>query len=117
MNKRSFGKECEALASTFLTKKGYEILERNFSCSFGEIDIIAKDGKTICFIEVKARRSGNFGKPLESVHVFKQNKMIKVAQYYFLKNKLIDVPVRFEAIGIDLSVEPPKIEHVENIFV
>lgn len=116
MNKRLKGKLFEDLAVEYLVKKGYKVVERNFHCSFGEIDIIAKKDEVLCFIEVKARSSKNFGSSLESITVYKQKKIMKVAEFYMMKNKIYDKPLRFEAIGVDISNDPPLIEHIENIF-
>ncbi len=117
MNKRIKGKQFETYATDYLVKKGYKILDRNFNCSFGEIDIIAKKDSIICFIEVKARSKKDFGSALEAITYSKQKRMIKVAQYYCIKNNLSEIPIRFEAIGIDLSSTPPMVEHIENIFL
>jgi len=116
MNKRYLGKHFEEYATNYLKEKGYKILDRNFNCSYGEIDIIAKKDNILCFIEVKARSKKDFGSPLEAITINKQKRMVKVAQYYCLKNNLKETPLRFEAIGIDLSFNPPRIEHIMNIF-
>ena len=72
MNKRQIGAEYEKKAVALLLEKGYEILEVNYRNRMGEIDIIAKDGKYICFIEVKFRTNSDFGSPLEAVDAKKQ---------------------------------------------
>lgn len=115
MNKRAYGKFYEDIAVDFLKGKGYKILQRNFNCSFGEVDIIAEKNDTLCFIEVKARTKDIYGSPLEAITITKQRRMIKIAEYYCMKNKIINKPIRFEAIGIELIDGNPNFDHVENI--
>ncbi len=108
----NLGKEGEDKAVNFLTSKGYNILERNYKSIFGEIDIIAKEGKTIVFIEVKSRKNYSFGTPIEQISWNKQQHIIKIALTYLKKNQLQNQPVRFDVIGIF----PNKIELIKNAF-
>lgn len=117
MNKRTFGKFYEDLAVDFFKNKGYKIITRNFNSSFGEIDIIAEKNGVLCFIEVKARSKKDFGSPLEAITPSKQKRMIKIAEYYCMKNKIINKPLRFEALGIELIGDKPYFDHVENILL
>ena len=93
------GKIGEDEAVKFLKKNKYKIIERNFRTKFGEIDIIAKKGKEISFIEVKTRKTITFGYPEESVDERKLNKIKKVALYYIQKNK-IKSHFKFEVLSI-----------------
>lgn len=93
------GKIGEEEAVKFLKKNKYKIIERNFRTKFGEIDIIAKKGKEIFFIEVKTRKTISFGYPEEAVDERKLNKIKKVALYYIQKNKIRN-PFKFEIISI-----------------
>jgi len=93
------GKIGEEEAVKFLKKNKYKIIERNFRTKFGEIDIIAKKGKEIFFMEVKTRKTISFGYPEEAVDEKKLNKIKKVALYYIQKNK-IKSPFKFEIISI-----------------
>ena len=93
------GKIGEDEAVKFLKKNKYKIIERNFRTKFGEIDIIAKKGKEIFFIEVKTRKTISFGYPEESVDERKLNKIKKVALYYIQRNK-IKSHFKFEIISI-----------------
>lgn len=89
----------------------------NFSCSFGEIDIVAKDKKSIVFVEVKTRRSINYGKGMEAVNYHKQQKIKKVALYYLKKNASVFSDIRFDVIDILIRKEHVvRTEHVENAF-
>jgi putative endonuclease len=90
--------ECTALE--YLAKLGYVIIEKNFRCSSGEIDIIAKDGDYITFIEVKSRYCKLYGSPSESVTYNKQLKLYKTAQYYIMKRKLHNNFFRFDVVEI-----------------
>lgn len=117
MNKRTWGKFFEDLAIDFLEKKGYKIVCRNFACSFGEVDIIAEKNGILCFIEVKARSKRLYGTALEAITPSKQRKIVKVAEYYCMKNKIINRPLRFEALGIELLNNEPSFDHVENILI
>ena len=101
MNKRQIGSVYELKASDYLTKKGYQIIERNYRCRIGEIDIIAIERDCLCFIEVKYRKNEKTGDPLEAVDKRKQQKIIRTAQYYLLTHsKYQSVKCRFDAVGI-----------------
>ncbi|SKA60375.1 putative endonuclease [Eubacterium uniforme] len=101
MNKRFIGTVYEKIAADILTKNGYKIIEFNYRCRIGEIDIIAKDGKYLCFIEVKYRTNGIHGNPLEAITKSKVKTIINVARTY-LKHKGYseNIPIRFDAIAI-----------------
>ena len=107
------GIQGEALATEHLENQGYKILELNYKNKIGEIDIIAKDGETIVFIEVKARQSLRFGHPREAVNFYKQQKIRSVAIGYLKFKKLYErVPVRFDVVDI----LGDKITHIKNAF-
>ena len=88
INKKELGKIGEEISSNYLKKCGYKIIERNYRCRSGEIDIIAKDKEELVFIEVKTRSNLCFGKPREAVDTYKQNHIYKTVQYYLYKNNL-----------------------------
>lgn len=98
----------EDLSVEFLKERGYKILERNFTCSFGEVDIIALKNNIISFIEVKSRFTASFGKAKEAVTCYKQKKIIKVSKYYLHKKNLYDYYVRFDVIEIYLNLRNSK---------
>lgn len=119
MNLKQIGKYGENLAVGFLKKQGYEIIKTNFRCRFGEIDIIAKDGRTIVFVEVKTRKTLRFGMPSESVDFRKQFHMKRVAQYfisYYLSHE--DYTYRFDVVEIliDKKSNATKINLIKNAF-
>jgi len=106
----SFG---EKEAEKYLTKIGYSILYRNFRSRFGEIDIIAKNGGQVVFVEVKTRTQEMFGTPLEAITPQKIRKIIKTAQYYILRNNISDY--RFDDIEVQLGAREILINHIKNI--
>lgn len=100
---RSAGKLGENFAAEYLRKKGYKILQRNFHTKFGEIDIIALDGKTLVFIEVKTRWSKEFGYPEESVTPKKIRHLIKAAWYYKLMNPQTPELMRIDVVATEVE--------------
>lgn len=111
---RAVGRLAENLATEALVKKGFEILERNFSNRFGEIDIIAKDGDILVFVEVKAKRGVEFGLPEEMVSPYKLNKIRHMATIYM---KGESMPCRIDVVAIVLSEESDlmRLVHYENV--
>lgn len=99
-NKRSVGSMYEKLAGAYLEKEGYEILEYNMRCRAGEVDIVARDGAYLVFVEVKYRANLECGNPLEAISVTKQRTLSKCALSYLKKHRMWDVPVRFDVVGI-----------------
>lgn len=114
MNKRIKGKDKEELAAKFLENKGYYIVETNFRVRQAEIDIVARNGSTIVFVEVKYRSSEKNGNPLEAVDIRKQRQISKAALFYLNSKKIsVDtIPIRFDVVGI-LGED---ITHIENAF-
>lgn len=100
MDKKELGRFGEEIASRYMEKEGYEILERNFRCRIGEVDIIAQKDNEIAFIEVKARTSDEFGLPREAVDTKKQNVIRKVAAVYLLSAKGKDKQPRFDVMEV-----------------
>lgn len=115
---KEIGNWGESLSKKYLKDKGYIIIEENFSCPSGEIDIIATDKNLLCFIEVKTRSNHNFGSPLESITSSKQRRIIKTAQYYICKHKLYKSFCRFDAIEVIFTADTPhpKLIHIKNAF-
>ena len=100
-NRRKKGSRYESVAAACLQERGYTILERNFSSREGEIDLIARDGEYLVFVEVKYRRTMGLGEPAEAVGFAKQEKIRKTAQYYLYKNQVSqDQQCRFDVVAI-----------------
>ena len=110
------GRRGEDLAYDLLKKKGYKVLERNFRSPLGEIDIIAREGKTLAFIEVKTRLSADFGTAKWAVGSKKQRKLSMVALDYLKRHSLSDQAARFDVVAIDLDHGREKIELYRNAF-
>ncbi|SHJ52310.1 putative endonuclease [Anaerocolumna jejuensis DSM 15929] len=100
-NKRTIGSEKEQKAAAYLTSAGYRILAANFFTRSGEIDLIAREGEVLVFIEVKYRKDLQSGSPLEAVDSRKIRNICKAARYYMYINHIPeDTPCRFDAVGI-----------------
>ena len=94
------GQRAEQLASSFLIQQGYRILERNYRCRGGEIDLVAQDGEVLCFVEVRSRRSSTYGNPLETIGGRKRGRLIHAARHYLAVRARSDREVRFDVVGI-----------------
>lgn len=115
MDSLRLGRDGEDLAVQFLRRKGYHIVERNFKFGRGEIDIIARDGKTLVFVEVKSRRSGRFGPPEEAVGRRKQRQLARLALAYIQRERLyLRVDCRFDVVAV--SYEDQTIRLIRNAF-
>ncbi len=99
-NKRGIGSHYEKEAGKFLRDKGYTILQYNYTCPAGEVDIVARDGAYLVFVEVKYRRSEVSGIGTEAVDVYKQRRLSKCALFYFTENRLQDIDCRFDVVQI-----------------
>lgn len=110
------GKQGELLAAEFLEKRGLRIACRNFRCPIGEIDIIAWDEKTIVFVEVRSRHSGNYGLPQDSITRSKQRRLTRLGQWYIKQNRLEGKPARFDVVAIDWQRVEPEITWIVNAF-
>jgi putative endonuclease len=112
----SFGKQGEAFAASYLKGLKYKILETNYCCRCGEIDIIARDGSVLVFVEVKARRGTSYGPPQLSVTPFKQRQISKTALTYLLRNKLMEENARFDVIALVVRNGEPIVNHIKDAF-
>lgn len=114
---KSLGARGEEIAAVFLTGRKFVILERNFRCKGGEVDIVAREGKTFVFVEVKTRRTLSFGPPQASVTPFKQRQISKAALTWLAKNRLEGALARFDVVAILLRDQAvPRIEHFPDAF-
>ena len=103
-NNREIGSRYEEYAAAFLAKQGLSIIERNYRCKAGEIDIVARDGRTYVFCEVKYRRTAISGDPAEAVDSHKQRKIFLAASWYLKERRLPeDTPCRFDVLALQDS--------------
>jgi putative endonuclease len=114
--RRALGAAGEDAAVRYLQAQGYRILERNFRCRFGEIDLIARDEGMLVFIEVKARRSHTFGPPALAVTAEKQRHLIKAAQMFLSRTGKQHDLCRFDVITLEMGSSEPRIELIKNAF-
>ena len=110
------GKKGEETAVGLLKDNGYKILLRNYKTKLGEIDIIASDKGTICFIEVKTRQSDRFGLPSEAISEPKQRQISKAALAFLKERKLLDKKARFDVVSIMYSKDMPRLDLIKNAF-
>ncbi len=116
-NKRSTGNKGEDIACEFLSKLGYQIIERNYQYGHGEIDIIAKDGEILVFVEVKYRKSLEYGSPETAITKSKQKQIRKVAEAYLYQNEIKDTSCRIDVVAIiQFPGQKPEINHYINAF-
>jgi len=113
----ALGKSGEKIALRFLKNKKYKIITKNYRLFRGEIDIIAQKSNILVFVEVKTRRSKNFGFPEESVTPSKQQQIKKIAQGFLVKNNLQDIECRFDVISLSFNDnEKFSVHHIKNAF-
>ena len=113
---RGRGQEWERLAERHLKSAGYEILERNYVTRTGEIDFVAKEEGTLCFIEVKGRRGTAYGHPAEAVTQEKQRRIFRSAEAYLMRHRLGALPCRFDVVTILGDDSVPEIEILRDAF-
>ena len=117
MNKRTVGTGYESLALQYIEDNGAEVMETNYRSKSGEIDIIARDGKYICFIEVKYRSSDRFGGPEAAVNIVKQKRICRVSRYYLYSNGYdLDTPVRYDVLALDGDAGALTVKWLKNAF-
>lgn len=118
---RKIGDLGERAAERALKKRGYRIVERNYASQYGEIDLIARDGAYLCFVEVRLRRTTDFGTPAETVNRQKQRRIAKTAMHYVQTHHLEDQAMRFDVVSVvaetaQSRLRNPTIEVIENAF-
>ena len=113
---KGLGREGEDLAAGYLKKNGWSIRERNWRCRLGEIDIIASRKGILCFIEVKTRRTADFGFGSESVLLHKQRRMARLAAAYCQSRRLNNPRIEFGVMSILWDSDPPKVDFIRHAF-
>jgi len=115
-SRQALGMSGEDLACAELQRRGYVIVKRRYRTRFGEIDIIAKDGPTTVFIEVKARMTQEFGGAAAAMTRWKQRRIARMAVDYLARQNLHDCPCRFDVVAIDFNESEPRIIVYPNAF-
>ncbi len=115
MSRKELGRKAENIAIDRLNSIGYKILETNFTCKIGEIDIIAEEDSCLVFVEVRSKKNNNYGFPQETINLKKQNKIKKVALYYLKINNLFEENCRFDVVAIIFN-PVLKVEIIKNAF-
>ena len=116
LSNKEIGDLGEELAVRRMKHSGYKILERNFSVPrVGELDVIAMDGEYLCFVEVRFRKSSDFGTPAETVGVEKQRRIVRTAQVYAAQKGLDNVPMRFDVVEV-YGGRTPRVEIIKDAF-
>ena len=116
MQEKELGRKGEEVALRFLKKKGYKIIEKNYVCKMGEMDIIAREKDTLVFVEVKTRTSMAFGPPQLAVNSTKQMQLSKVALYFLKEKRLEEVKARFDVVAVLLRPRGDEIELIKDAF-
>ena len=114
--RQAVGRLGEAMACRALEARHYAIVARRYRTRWGELDIVARDGATLVFIEVKARSGAGFGQPHEAVTPQKQQRIAAMAAEYLAAHRLGDVACRFDVVGIDVDADPPTITVLQDAF-
>lgn len=112
----SLGNKGEKLACRYLRRKGYKILENNYRCNIGEIDIVARKDECLVFVEVKTRSNKEFGEPFEAVTSYKQERLRRLAESYIVSKPKNKLNSRFDVISLLFNGEKFTINHIENAF-
>lgn len=118
MYRKKTGHQGEEIAKKFLKQLGYQILQQNYTIRGGEIDIVALDGETVVFVEVKTRSSHDYGLPEESLSYFKLKALQRTAQLYMTMMGFDSRSYRFDLVTVDYTErnDKPEIKHLENII-
>ncbi len=114
--RQQLGLRGEDFARVELERLGYRILDRRYRSRFGEIDLVARDGGTVVFVEVKTKTDSTFGDPAEMVTRQKQRRLVSMAEEYVAGHHLQAMPCRFDVVAIDASVAPPRITVYRDAF-
>jgi putative endonuclease len=115
--RRALGQRAEQLAAEHLTRRGYHLIDRNYRWRGGELDLVAREGDTLVFVEVRARTRAEWGAPFETINRLKQRRVIRAALHWLMTHDLTRAPARFDVVSIMLPpAGPPAIELIQNAF-
>ena len=112
--RRQTGQQGEAIAAGYFIERGFRILDRNWRCPIGELDIVMEQGDTLIFVEVRTRRGQRYGSPEESITPNKQARLIELAHSYLQQLQPSHQQWRIDILAVQLDQKPPQINHIEN---
>jgi putative endonuclease len=115
-SRRRDGNAAEAAAAGYLKARGYRLRARNFSCRYGELDLVMEKDQTLCFVEVRMRATAAWGDPSQTVMSSKQRRVVKTALRYLQANAVKDKMIRFDVVSVVGSGERARVEHIPNAF-
>ncbi len=110
------GQRGESLAAAYLEAQGYQILQRNYRCPLGELDLVAREGEYLVFVEVKCRTSWRFGHPAEAVGYSKRKRLERLGSYFLRQYRMENQPCRFDVVAVLLSRGEASVELFRNAF-
>jgi len=113
---RERGLRAEGAAAAWLEGQGYVVLARNHATRRGEVDLVCRDGGTICFVEVRSRSRLDFGSPAATVDPAKARRVVAAAQDWAMRNGGLEQAMRFDVVAIDLSGSAPRFDLIRNAF-
>lgn len=116
LSRRARGGRAEGEAAQLLERAGYRIRDRNFLCRYGELDLVAEQGETICFVEVRMRSSAVWGDPSHTVSRAKQRRVVKAALHYLMARGIRGRMIRFDVVSVVGSGEKARLEHLPDAF-
>ena len=116
MDAKEFGKKGEGIAARHLEKLGYKVLEKNYRTPVGEIDIVARDGQSVVFVEVKARRDASFGAPELKVDRRKQRQVSRAAFLYMTRKRVTNSPCRFDVVSVSATPGGYEVTVIKDAF-
>lgn len=114
--RRARGDAAEAAAVQYLEQRGYKVVDRNFCCPYGELDVVAEQGETLCFVEVRMRSSAAWGDPAHTVSWAKQRRVARAALHYLFRRGGPERMVRFDVISVVGRGEKAQVEHIPDAF-
>lgn len=116
MDRRGVGNEAEGRAAAFLEGLGFRIRDRNFTCRYGELDVVAERGELLCFVEVRMRSTGTWGDPSATVSWAKQRKVVRAALHYLKLYPAYERAIRFDVVSITGRGEAARLDHIPDAF-
>ncbi len=114
---KEIGRRGENIACEYLIRIGLLVVCKNFYCRFGEIDIIAKDGEELVFIEVKTRTNNKYGNPSDSVDYNKRNHLHRAIEYFIYTKNIKNINIRVDVIEVYLKSNKVRVNHIKNVFL